>query len=931
MPVSEESPFLNIDPSEYVASNKLAFALYDGFAVSPGHTLVVPRRLVATWWEASQDEQRAILALVDEVRLLLDKQYKPDGYNVGFNAGQAAGQTVSHLHVHVIPRYLGDMEDPRGGVRHVIPEKGNYLAAPDAPKDAEPSAELFDQANERLLIDLRAGLRDPEFDRVDLAVAFVRKSGLDLIQSELMDRLEMPSRVRILTTDYMGITEPSALRRLMDLTGRDDYDLEVRLFQDPATSFHAKAYIFWSTQDGGSNRLIVGSSNLTRMALTEGVEWNLSSEAPDDVLDRFDLIWNDPRSKPLDHQLVYEYENRYQASLIPPHFEDGATEDIPQPREIQREALKALEESRQTGFEAGMVVMATGLGKTWLAAFDSLRPEYERVLFIAHREEILRQSQDVFRQVAPDADLGLYYGRESSEDAQIVFASVQTLQRNLDQFDPASFDYIVVDEFHHAAARSYRKVINHFKPRFLLGLTATPDRTDGADLLALCGDNVVFDCNLFEGIERKQLSPFHYWGVADSVDFAPIPWRSGKFSTEELEQAVATEERSARVYEEWKRHGGVRTLAFCVSKRHADFMSKYFNERGVRSASVHSGENSYPRREALDDLRQGGLNVIFSVDLFNEGVSVSEVDTVLMLRPTSSPIVFLQQLGRGLRTASGKSHLDVVDFIGNHRSFLSVPRFLFDLGAGRTPSNREVLEAIRVQDFSLPEGCTVNYELDAIELLEELGTRVDSTSRLVEYCRSYIDEEGVRPSAFQVYTAGLDIRKIRPKHGSWFGFLNDQELLDSDQKEVFEHFTETLKGFETEPANGPHKFVTVRALIQEGALTTGLPIPQVAEKAREIMSKDPRLVATMNRGKFLDPTEAEPSVWETYWRQWPIDRITDDTQARKPLFRVEEDALRPNYKVEPASAEAFEDMATELIDFRLAPFLKELAKPAIES
>lgn len=344
--------------------------------------------------------------------------------------------------------------------------------------------------------------------------------------------------------------------------------------------------------------------------------------------------------------------------------------DTPTPRPIQVEALAALEQTRSAGHRAGLVVMATGLGKTWLAAFDSDRPEFPRVLFVAHREEILTQARDVFRHVRPEARLGFFTSREKISDADVVFATVQTLHRHLGSFAAGSFDYIVVDEFHHASARSYRKVIDHFEPRFLLGLTATPERLDGADLLALCGDNLVFRRDLVDGVERRELVPFRYWGVADTVDFAPIPWRNGRFDPASLDAAVATEERAEAAHREWAARSVERTLAFCCSIRHAEYMAGHFRSLGVAAVALHSQSETGLRARVVDQLERGDLAVLFTVDLFNEGVDLPTLDTVLMLRPTESPVVFLQQLGRGLRIAEGKEHLDVVDFVGNHRAFL---------------------------------------------------------------------------------------------------------------------------------------------------------------------------------------------------------------------------------------------------------------------
>ena len=462
-----DSPFLAVPTSEWLAANDSAFVVADRFPVSLGHALVVPRRVIATWWEATDGERADILALVDEVKRQLDRELAPDGYNVGFNVGAAAGQTVEHLHVHVIPRYRDDVPDPRGGVRHVIPGKGNYL------QPATQPYALVDGQDRLLRDDLLRCLRDPRFDRVDLLVSFVMKSGLEQVHGGLVDALVRGAKVRVLTTDYLTVTDADALARLLDLAELWPEAVATRVFHDPATSFHPKAYLFWSA-DGAVAATFVGSNNLSASGIAGGIEWAIGTDQAAPLLCAFERLWSDPRSQPLTHDLLADYRRRWQptmhaAGLVP---EPPATP--PAPRPVQREALAALEQTRVQGFRRGLVVMATGLGKTWLAAFDTARPQFRRVLFVAHREEILRQALDVFRRTQPDADLGLYYGGEKQPDAGALFASVQTLAGNLHRFAPDRFDYVVVDEFHHAAARSYRRVIDHFQPGFLLGLTATP-------------------------------------------------------------------------------------------------------------------------------------------------------------------------------------------------------------------------------------------------------------------------------------------------------------------------------------------------------------------------------------------------------------------------------------------------------------------------
>ncbi|HEV2375980.1 MAG TPA: DEAD/DEAH box helicase family protein [Streptosporangiaceae bacterium] len=783
---SGDSPFLAVPASEWLAANDSGFVVADRFPVSPGHALVIPRRVIATWWEATDKERADILALVDLVKRQLDDERHPDGYNIGFNSGIAAGQTIGHLHVHVIPRYRGDAPDPRGGVRHVIPGKGNYLQPA-----AMPHA-LVDGQGRLLRDDLLRCLRDRRFDRVDLLVSFVMKSGLALVHGGLLDALDRGAKVRVLTTDYLTVTDADALARLLDLAEQRPEEMATRVFQDPATSFHPKAYLFWSA-DGMAAETFVGSNNLSASGIAGGIEWAVGTDQAAPLLTAFERLWSDQRSQPLTHGLLADYRQRWQPGAHTAGVVAEPPAVPPSPRPVQRDALVALEQTRLDGYRRGLVVMATGLGKTWLAAFDTARPQFRRVLFVAHREEILRQSLDVFRRVQPIADLGLYHGGEKRPDARMVFAGVQALARNLDRFAPDRFDYVVIDEFHHAEASSYRRVIDHFQPGFLLGLTATPNRMDGADLLALCSDNLVYECPLTDGIEQGDLSPFHYFGIADDVDYTRIPWRSGKFDTTTLTEAVETQDRAQHALDVWRNKGGGQTIAFCVSVSHANFMAEFFRRNGVAAVAVHSGATSAPRTGSVEQLRAGELQVICTVDVFNEGIDVPEIDTVLMLRPTESPVVFLQQLGRGLRRSDGKDALTVIDFIGNHRSFLIKPRILLTLGTGQKASTEKVLRAMRTGNFGLPPGCSANYDVELVDVLRAVA-RVGARSALEDYCRSYADERGHRPTAIQAYEAGYNPSSARAQHGHWFAFLDDVDLLTEPEREVVRRHTDVLDG-----------------------------------------------------------------------------------------------------------------------------------------
>lgn len=937
-----DTPFLDIPSSDWLASNRSAFAIFDRYPVSEGHCLIVSRRLIPTWWDALPEEQADILALVADVKRLLDERYSPPAYNIGINAGAAAGQTIFHLHVHLIPRYSGDADHPEGGVRNVFPAKANYLL-PATSTDSNTRGErsrLLDSLEGRVLQgELLRAVRNPEHDRIDLVVSFVMPSGLEIVLRDLHDALARGATIRLLTTGYLGITSPDALLRLVDLAAAspivDQGTFAVKAFDDDAVSFHPKGYLFWnsSTQAG---QLFVGSGNLSRSGLAGGVEWTLHSRDVEDAVSSFEQLWNDPRSIDVDDQWVAEYRGRRQlmvdvtlldepvssaTGLLPeddvdrPRLDAGTGVGEPTPTPIQREALDALEETRNQGYRAGLVVMATGLGKTWLAAFDSNRPQFARLLFIAHRIEILVQARDVFRRLRPEARLGFFVGAERHPEAEVVFATVQTLQLNLGTFSPDSFDYIVVDEFHHAEAPTYRAVLAHFTPEFLLGLTATPERMDGADLLALCADNLVFRCDLVEGIVRQELVPFRYWGVPDTVDFTPIPWRNGRFATGDLEIALVTEQRADAALREWRRRAGARTLGFCCSIAHAEYMAEHFRRHQVAAAALHSQSAAGWRQQAVEQLTGGALDVLFTVDLFNEGVDLPAVDTVLFLRPTESPVVFLQQLGRGLRTSEDKDHLSVVDFVGNHHSFLTPLRTLLSLQLGHRASDREIALALDAGTFSLPAGCSIDYSLEAVDLLRSLITThpARGLEYLRELCTQLYDEEGFRPTALQLTLAGGNLASV---HQGWFGLLRDMGLLDSEEKAVMDLAEEVLREVETTSMTRSFKMVALQAMLRDGALSFGMDVSLLALRSLKLIESDPRLAADVDTNTFPSLSEAPASSWERYWRDNPV-----AAWNRSSLFRVTDDRLTPTFVIPDALQYTFQAMVAELVEWRLYRYL----------
>ncbi len=939
---SSDCPFCNLPARRIFYEGRLVAGLWDAFPVSPGHALIVTRRHVPTWFDATAEEQAELGRAIAFARMAIGERHCPDGFNIGVNVGEAAGQTVFHLHVHVIPRYCGDVANPRGGVRHVIPGRGFYGRGSDAGAIVElPTARLPGLERPQLPHDrsLVRGLEDPllphlvahlaSAEQVDIAVAFVQETGLERIQEHLRDVLTAGGRVRFLTGDYLDVTEPSALRRLRDLEG----NIERRVFQTtlPAGapgrghSFHPKAYI--CRDPTGEGIAFVGSSNLTRTALSGGVEWNyrvVSSRDQagfQDVVNSFEALFAHPATTQLTDDWITAYQSRRKEAIpATGRVWNGGIEPDPidgvRPHGIQEEALAALEETRNVGNTAGLVVLATGLGKTWLSAFDSNRREYKRILFVAHREEILAQAMRTFRRIRPDASFGHYTGAERDVRADILFASIQTLGRNhhLEVFQRDAFDYIVVDEFHHAAARSYRRLIDYFDPKFLLGLTATPERTDGGDLLALCQENIVYRCDLGEGIRRDLLCPFHYFGVPDEVDYRNIPWRSTRFDEEALTNAVATKSRAGNALEQLRKRGGLRTLAFCVSQRHADFMSAYFKEHGVRAASVHAGETSAPRAPTLEQLAAGELDIVFAVDMFNEGVDLPALDTVLMLRPTESRVLWLQQFGRGLRKAPGKERLTVIDYIGNHRGFLLKPQALLGLGSERSDVLR-ALERLQSGELGLPPGCEVTYDLEVIEILRALCHTAGGDA-LREHYLEFRDVHGVRPSAVEMYHEGYNPRSARAGHGSWLRFVRGMDDMGEAQRLALQEQGGFLDSLEITTMVRSYKMLTLLAMLNAGAFPGEIGISDLAAGFKRLATRSGVLARECGDALYDDDAlrrllEVNPIA------AWAGGRGTGDVQ----YFAYENSRFRTTLNVSSDVREALQELTREIADWRLAEYL----------
>jgi superfamily II DNA or RNA helicase/HKD family nuclease len=555
-------------------------------------------------------------------------------------------------------------------------------------------------------------------DAIDVVMAFVRRTGVGPMAEALRDHCGQGKPLRVLTTTYTGSTEARALDLLMDLGA------EVRVSYDVSTTrLHAKAWLFH--RRSAFITAYVGSSNLTHSAQIAGMEWNVrvSGARNPDVISKIQAVFE---SYWQGGDFVAYSATEFAEALERMQGADRRDVVILSPVEIrlepfQERLLELIAVSREQGQHRNLLVSATGTGKTVMAAIDYARlratSPRARLLFVAHREEILDQSLATFRHAMRDHTFGeKWVGRSRPEKFDHVFASVQSLTASgLEHLSPDHFDVVIIDEFHHAAAKSYRQLLDHLQPIELLGLTATPERSDGLPILHWFGDRIAAELRLWDAIDQHRLSPFVYYGIHDDMDLRQVPWRRGQgYDVVALSGIYTANDVWARfVLRKLDEHvddlSTMRCLGFCVSVAHARFMAEQFQAHGVAAVAVWGDSPAEERREALQGLADGRVQVVFSVDLFNEGVDVPSVDVVLMLRPTDSATLFLQQLGRGLRTSEFKTVCTVLDFVGTHRKeFRFDRRYRALLGGTRS----ELTEAVRGGFPFLPAGC--HMELDRV-------------------------------------------------------------------------------------------------------------------------------------------------------------------------------------------------------------------------
>ncbi|WP_405471484.1 DUF3427 domain-containing protein [Streptomyces anulatus] len=634
-------------------------------------------------------------------------------------------------------------------------------------------------------------------DRVDLLCAFVKWHGLRVLEKSLTSARDRGIPIRVLTTTYIGATERRALDRLVR-----DFGAEVKVnYELRSTRLHAKAWLF--RRSSGFDTAYVGSSNLSKAALLDGLEWNvrLSSIATPSVIRKFeatfDAYWSEPAFEP--------YDPDADAQRLDDALSHAGSSTRPSDRSItlsglevrpyphQRDMLERLQVERTVhDRHQNLLVAATGTGKTVMAALDYKRLRQTlgrdpRLLFVAHRKEILEQSLRVYQNVLVDANFGeLLFADENPDRWTHVFASVQSLtSQALNRFAPDHFDVIVIDEFHHGTSPTYRKILDHFTPHELLGLTATPERMDGLNIQDEFFDGrIAAEMRLWEALENELLSPFHYFGITDNTDMSAIAWKRAGYDPTALSNLFTGNDARARlvvqaVKDKVADPGSMKALGFCVSVAHARFMADFFRRAGLNAVALSGDTVRHERKAALDDLRTGNLQVIFSVDLFNEGLDIPDVDTLLLLRPTSSATVFLQQLGRGLRRTEDKAVLTVLDFIGQHRKEF---RFEEQLHALTNLTRNRLLSNVE-QDFpQLPSGCQIILESKAKELIID-NIRAQITVNVTQLAREVAAYGEPRLADF-LRESGREFKELYRGNGnSWTGLLRRSKLLEPTSPE----------------------------------------------------------------------------------------------------------------------------------------------------
>lgn len=745
-----------------------------------------------------------------------------------------------------------------------------------------------------------------------ISVAFITYSGLLPLLQTLEKLNKKGVKGKILTTDYLNFSEPKALKKLLSFP-----NIEVKVYSKE--NFHTKGYIF---KDEDNYKIIVGSSNLTQSALTQNKEWNLKISSleegalTEEIISEFNALWNDAQELTLDWLEIYEDIHKKQIEYTRKTKVPSIKQYKLKPNRMQVAAIENLNKLRENGENKGLLISATGTGKTYLSAFELRNYNPEKALFIVHREQIARQALESYKDVFGDTKtMGILSGNSKDFNKEIIFSTIQTLSKDdvLYSFKKDDFDYIVIDEVHKAGANSYQKVVNYFTPKFLLGMTATPERNDNFDIFKMFDNNIAYEIRLQQALEEDLLCPFHYFGIFDiTVDGIELGDNSDF-------RFLVAEERVNHIIDKIKFYGycgdRVKGLIFCSNKKEARELSNIFNNRGYKTVALTGEDSQEVRENAIKRLEQdeiyNSLDYIFTVDIFNEGVDIPSINQIIMLRPTKSAIIFVQQLGRELRKSKFKEYVVIIDFVGNYNNNFLIPIAL----SGDRTFNKDTIRKYVLEGSKVIPGCsTINFdEISKKRIFQSLDSGNFNDIRMIKEGYMELKQKiGKIPTLmdFDKYNAIDPLRFFENKNlKSYYGFLNKYEKeytieLNSLEKLFIEFISKKLAS-----GKRPHELLLLKSILNNDYKL----IDMLSKNLKENYNINLSLITRKNVINVLTNEFLTGQDKKTYAKCIFIQKQYDDYIVSKEFYNL-------------LKNKDFKDMISELIEFGLNRYNQNYSK-----